>query len=214
MRELPDNARQDSTGSSFDQDEYLSKTTGWELTPQQLSFQSKTQGLVERANRFLPLTKLFSTLSLTLDYVSASGWNYQRLCPFPDHPEKTPSFHFNSDEERFYCFGCQRGGKSVEFLSYLEGRTRREIAQEILSSEPIESDNIIIEDHRQEIEERLLKFADFCREYQKSHPDNLASFEKINQIVEIRIRKDLATNKRPDLQEFNSFLDKLEEKLK
>jgi hypothetical protein len=42
------------------------------------------------------------------------------LCPF--HPEKTPSFTIfpgNGQGDRWYCFGCQRGGDVYAFLSEL-----------------------------------------------------------------------------------------------
>ncbi len=32
------------------------------------------------------------------------------LCPFPDHNEKTPSFHVTPSKNQWYCHGCHRGG--------------------------------------------------------------------------------------------------------
>lgn len=32
------------------------------------------------------------------------------LCPFPDHNEKTPSFHVTPSRNQWYCHGCHRGG--------------------------------------------------------------------------------------------------------
>jgi DNA primase len=41
------------------------------------------------------------------------------LCPF--HPEKTPSFHVTRERQRYYCFGCERGGDAISFVREHEG---------------------------------------------------------------------------------------------
>jgi len=49
-----------------------------------------------------------------------SGSNrYVALCPF--HQEKTPSFHVTREKQKFYCFGCQKGGDVIAFLREFEG---------------------------------------------------------------------------------------------
>ena len=42
------------------------------------------------------------------------GINYQGLCPF--HNEKTPSFSVSPTKGIFKCFGCGKGGNSVNFI--------------------------------------------------------------------------------------------------
>ncbi len=42
------------------------------------------------------------------------GKHYFTLCPF--HVEKTPSFMVNEKSQRYYCFGCNRGGNAITFL--------------------------------------------------------------------------------------------------
>ncbi|MDB1135377.1 DNA primase [Candidatus Anaplasma sp. TIGMIC] len=60
-----------------------------------------------------------------IDVVSAKikltkrGNSYVGLCPF--HPEKTPSFNVNCDNELFYCFGCGAKGDVIQFVSDTEG---------------------------------------------------------------------------------------------
>ena len=55
------------------------------------------------------------------------GANYRALCPF--HTEKTPSFSVNPQRGFFYCFGCAKGGNSIQFvrdydkLSFIEAVT-------------------------------------------------------------------------------------------
>ena len=42
------------------------------------------------------------------------GVNYLGLCPF--HNEKTPSFTVSPAKGIFKCFGCGKGGNSVNFI--------------------------------------------------------------------------------------------------
>ena len=54
-------------------------------------------------------------------YVSLkrSGANMFGLCPF--HGEKTASFSVAPDKGIYYCFGCHKGGGSINFMMELEG---------------------------------------------------------------------------------------------
>ncbi len=60
------------------------------------------------------------------------GAKYIGLCPF--HNEKTPSFHVDSEEGLYHCFGCKAGGNIFTLLKELEGLEFYE-ALELLSSE-------------------------------------------------------------------------------
>jgi len=42
-------------------------------------------------------------------------------CPFPDHKEKTPSFHVSLDKQVYHCFGCKKGGNVFTFLQHFQG---------------------------------------------------------------------------------------------
>ena len=50
------------------------------------------------------------------DYVSLKrrGVNYIGCCPF--HNEKTPSFTVSAAKGIYKCFGCGKGGNSVNFV--------------------------------------------------------------------------------------------------
>jgi len=47
-----------------------------------------------------------------------SGSNLFGLCPF--HSEKTPSFSVSQDKQIYHCFGCGKGGSSINFIMEME----------------------------------------------------------------------------------------------
>lgn len=79
------------------------------------------------------------------------GVNLLGLCPF--HNEKTPSFTVSPSKGIFKCFGCGKGGNSVNFimehehlsypeaLRYLAKKYHIEIEEKELTSEDIEKQN-------------------------------------------------------------------------
>jgi DNA primase len=42
------------------------------------------------------------------------GKDFVGLCPF--HQEKTPSFSVSPGKQRFYCYGCEKGGNAIDFV--------------------------------------------------------------------------------------------------
>lgn len=49
-----------------------------------------------------------------INFESQTGSQLYACCPF--HREKTPSFTVNEDSEEWYCHGCKKGGKLVDFI--------------------------------------------------------------------------------------------------
>ncbi|MDP7567643.1 MAG: DNA primase, partial [Flavobacteriales bacterium] len=47
------------------------------------------------------------------------GVNYKGRCPF--HDEKTPSFVVSPTKGIYKCFGCQKGGNSINFIQEVQG---------------------------------------------------------------------------------------------
>lgn len=41
-------------------------------------------------------------------------------CPFPWHPDKSPSFKIYKKTNSFYCFWCHKGGNSIKLIGYME----------------------------------------------------------------------------------------------
>lgn len=58
-----------------------------------------------------------------------SGNKLAGLCPF--HQEKTPSFFVYPDQQRYYCFSCQRHGDIIAFVRELNGLTVKEALIEL-----------------------------------------------------------------------------------
>ena len=50
-----------------------------------------------------------------------SGKDFVGKCPFPDHKEKTASFHVSLDKQVYHCFGCKKGGNVFTFLEHFQG---------------------------------------------------------------------------------------------
>jgi len=79
------------------------------------------------------------------------GVNFLGLCPF--HNEKTPSFTVSPTKGIFKCFGCGKGGNSVNFimeheslsypeaLKYLAKKYNIEVEEKELSAEEIQTQN-------------------------------------------------------------------------
>ena len=65
------------------------------------------------------------------DYVKLkrSGSGYKGNCPF--HDEKTPSFSVTPSLNIYKCFGCQKGGNSIQFLMDIDQLSFVEAAREL-----------------------------------------------------------------------------------
>jgi DNA primase catalytic core len=68
------------------------------------------------------------------------GRQYVALCPF--HPEKTPSFYVQPDEQFYHCFGCGKSGDVFTFLQEREGLTFREAMEALAERARIPLDGV------------------------------------------------------------------------
>ena len=58
-------------------------------------------------------------------------------CPLPDHQDKTPSFTVFPADDRWYCFGCNRGGDIFELTGLYFGIERfRDKVQKVEDATP------------------------------------------------------------------------------
>ena len=101
------------------------------------------QGTIER------IIDAANIIEVVQDFVSLKkrGVNYIGNCPF--HNEKTPSFTVSPSKQIYKCFGCGKGGSSVNFimehehisyfeaLKYLARKFHIEVTEEEESAESI-----------------------------------------------------------------------------
>ena len=64
--------------------------------------------------RVLAATDIVELIGSSLELKPSGAGRFKALCPF--HNEKTPSFSVSRDRQRFYCFGCQKGGDAINWV--------------------------------------------------------------------------------------------------
>jgi DNA primase len=64
-------------------------------------------------SRILQATDIVALIGQTVR-LKRRGRDFVGLCPF--HQEKTPSFSVSPSKQRFYCFGCEKGGSAIDFV--------------------------------------------------------------------------------------------------
>lgn len=69
---------------------------------------------VAEANNIVDIISQYTQLKPT-------GGGLMGRCPFPDHPEKTPSFSVSEMKQVYHCFGCHKKGNIFTFLQYYNG---------------------------------------------------------------------------------------------
>lgn len=79
-----------------------------------MKFSSEFIDQVLEANNLVDIISNYTSLR-------PAGHNLMGRCPFPDHPEKTPSFSVSLTKQVYYCFGCQKKGNIFTFLRDMQG---------------------------------------------------------------------------------------------
>jgi DNA primase len=104
------------------------------------------------------------------DYVKLkrAGSRYKGNCPF--HDEKTPSFVVTPNMGIYKCFGCQKGGNSIQFMMDIDNLTFTEAARQLAKRYGIElvesnSENKDAEMQFQREKENLQAANDFALEF-------------------------------------------------
>lgn len=197
MHLLSDRTRSESDGYIESENELVEEFVGWQDAPESdldvyLKNKKLDTRLIRLANERVLLSPILRKYQVVLtQQYSPSGWSHKGFCPFKDHNEKTPSFHYNPQENRFNCFGCQRGGKAVQFVSYMENKPTIQVAKELLSK-VLREDEIIFEIDEQEdnfkIRELLFDYASYLALFIQNHSQGIQYAETITLTVDGYIR--------------------------
>lgn len=221
MRKVQDRTRSDGYTSFENEDGYSRENSGWEIEdilPKRECFKVN-KDLINFVSKKVTLEQLFkSRYKLSFDEkYSPSGWCFVRRCPFPDHNDSDPSFNYNKEEDRYYCFGCKRGGKSVHFMSHMEGITVSEAAERLIESiGSIEDIYVEVQQQKEDFSDKmLLEFSNDIRmflEKQGMSDNSLKFVETITWSLDIYIQKHLPRST-IDLTNLSERLSLLKSKL-
>jgi len=61
-----------------------------------------------------------------------AGRNFVCQCPIPSHNEKSPSFTIFTDTNRFWCFGCSKGGNVIDYVMSISNLNFQEAVRKLL----------------------------------------------------------------------------------
>jgi len=197
MREISSSSRPNSDSSSKSENGIVEETTGWEVEDSfgcRKEYRKISESLVDYVNRKITVNSLFEKAHLHFDErYSPSGWTHKRKCPFPDHNDHTPSFHYNPQEGRFFCFGCKRGGRAVQFLAFYKQipiiAAAESLAETLGSMEDV---YVELQNEKQDkIDEALLEFSDSIRTFVQKHKSYAAMefAEKVTWSLDLYLTK-------------------------
>jgi len=202
MRSLQDRSESDSESIS-DVDYFdFTESSGWddkteldEYLKNKDSNKQLSKKIIYEANKLLPLSSILFKYGINWTVTeNQSGWTHKACCPFSDHSDSTPSFGYNSKDDRFHCFGCHRSGNTVQFLAFIEKRPILEIAKDILCRFKSPEDVIIeLDDNQSEKADELLE--EFSAEIRKflqknaKNPKTIAYCDAITWSLDIYLEK-------------------------
>jgi len=74
------------------------------------------------------LLEVAQTLGLKLE---PAGTEYRCRCQHPGHVDNAPSLYLNPDNQKWYCFGCSRGGGVLGLVRWVKPEWDRQQAVEL-----------------------------------------------------------------------------------
>lgn len=188
MCPLSDRTSSISGSESESKNRYFDPVDSFDSTAEDLKNQNIK--LIKAVNQKYPLINVLKKYRVDLKKVTDIGdWTHHARCPFPDHRDSNPSFGYNSKEDRFYCFGCRRSGRSVEFISQIESLPKVSVARDILielkiSEEDIKSNDLLSElDHGEEINNILIDFSIFINNLFTKYKNNIELIKFISDTI-------------------------------
>ena len=94
------------------------------------------QFMEEIRNRISVSTVVGRSVQWDRKKTNAGRGDYWACCPF--HHEKTPSFHADDRQGRYYCFGCKSSGDIFKFLTDKQGLSFPEAVEQLASEANLE----------------------------------------------------------------------------
>lgn len=189
MRTLPNRNQSSSNGPVEFDNFHPEEAVGWNADlsiDRYLQNKNAASKLISLARKKISLDSVIFRYNITWTQVpSMSGWTHNTSCPFPDHNDSTPSFGYNSKDHCFKCFGCGRGGGSVDFISGMTGRSHLEIAKELLEKFGTDIIQEIEDAEINKTDELLINFSKKVHIFYQKYIDNDAAFEMVNKLVHI-----------------------------
>lgn len=174
-----------------------------------------TVSAINLANKNFKLSSFFKERKINfINTYHSKGWSKKRKCPFPDHNETTPSFYFNQEDEIFHCFGCNRGGKIVQFISFLEKRNQLEVANSLLKGIDLKDLSFDIEyvSEDENIKKTLFDFFDYYYDWISLNKSKKNLAENLMFVFECYLKNNFKKN--ISLQELNARISFLKNKLR
>lgn len=219
MRKVSSQSRSISFSSSQIKDSIITEDFGWEadLTEAFASEKPILSGLdlIKIANKRCSLKSLFVRYKIQFEEkYSPSGWTHKCSCPFPDHRDSTPSFSYNSVEDRFSCFGCSRFGRAVEFFSIMESIPKVNAAKRLLERfDDIDDAYAEIQDtYDDKIDSLLLDFSDAINKYISNNPSSIEIVEKLTWSIDLYLQKHIPRST-IDVDNLEARIDAIKSKL-
>lgn len=172
----------------------------------------KIIALVKAANKKIRLSSLLKEIGYNI-VNNGRNWSENIVCPFPSHKrgtERTGSFAYNYVTDSFFCLGCGKSGRSVEFLAELNGLSRTAVANDIILG-TYKKQEVELEEYSEDISPLLFELSSKMQKlYQKYKNDKkkLQSFDKIMLFFDKYIT-DRAPTQKVSSEEIRQIIDKI-----
>ncbi|BDZ52533.1 hypothetical protein GCM10025867_47740 (plasmid) [Frondihabitans sucicola] len=69
----------------------------------------------------LDLARIEDVIGVYTEFRKSGNDRMIATCPFPEHDDGSPSFSITPSNGLYYCYGCNRGGDAIKFLTEMDG---------------------------------------------------------------------------------------------
>jgi hypothetical protein len=143
--------------------------------------------IIKEANRKVKLHDIINHYGIKLlRNPIRPSWSQNVTCPFPTHKgskERTPSLGYCFESDHFYCMGCGKSGRAVEFISLVEGVSRASVAEKIMSQYGSRPSMEEYEEYKDDITPVLMDASRFLNEMVQIHKHDSIMMSRINKMI-------------------------------